>query len=312
MAAVVGCGIIVLTGAIRLLERGHQVTIYARDLPPRTTSDVAAAIWYVYAVQPIERAVAWARASLAMYKTFAKDPASGVSKVSIRDIRHDAGQEAWWREFFPDAKSITPPEGYAEAHLLEVPRIEPSIHLPYLMERAQTLGARIERRELESLDELYDEHALILHSSGVWARDLADDPEVYPIRGQVVIVEAPSITQGYLDEHNAAHPTYILPRKRDCVLGGTAWAEHWDTQPDGIVTEQIVARCAAVEPSLRDAPVTSVKVGLRPGRRAVRLERQQVTPTCAVIHNYGHGGAGFTLAWGCADEAAALADAPKA
>jgi D-amino-acid oxidase len=44
MAAVVGCGIIGLTSALRLLEAGHEVTIYVRDLPPRTTSDTAAAI----------------------------------------------------------------------------------------------------------------------------------------------------------------------------------------------------------------------------------------------------------------------------
>lgn len=312
MAAVVGCGIIGLTGAIRLLEAGHDVTIYARDLPPRTTSDAAAAIWYVYAVQPLERAIGWARKSLDVYKAMAQDPASGVTTITMRDMHVEPPKDLWWREFFPEAKTMPPPAGYAEAYLLDVPRIEPSIHLPYLMARVKVLGGRIERRELAALDELYNDHALILHSSGVWARDLADDVEVYPIRGQVVVVEAPQVTQGYLDEHNAAHPTYILPRSRDCVLGGTAWVEHWDTQPDGITTEQIVARCAAVEPSLRDAPVVSVNVGLRPGRRAVRLEREQVTPTCTVIHNYGHGGAGFTLAWGCADEAAALADAPSA
>jgi D-amino-acid oxidase len=43
-------------------------------------------------------------------------------------------------------------------------------------------------------------------------------------------------------------------------------------------------------------------VGLRPGRTAVRLERMG-----NIIHNYGHGGGGYTVAWGCASEVGRLA-----
>jgi D-amino-acid oxidase len=85
------------------------------------------------------------------------------------------------------------------------------------------------------------------------------------------------------------------------VLGGTADEGAEDVRPDPATTEAIRARCAALIPALRDAPVVDVAVGLRPARPAVRLEAEG-----RVVHCYGHGGAGVTLAWGCAGEVAAL------
>src|SRR5439155_13946509 len=94
---------------------------------------------------------------------------------------------------------------------------------------------------------------------------------------------------------------YVVPRERDDVLGGTAQEGVEDPTPDAATTEAIRARCAALVPAVRDAPVLSVAVGLRPVRPAVRLEAEG-----RVVHCYGHGGAGVTLAWGCAGEVAAL------
>jgi D-amino-acid oxidase len=53
--------------------------------------------------------------------------------------------------------------------------------------------------------------------------------------------------------------------------------------------------------------VLEQRVGLRPGRPEVRLDVEHPVPGCTVIHNYGHGGSGFTLAWGCAEEVLRLA-----
>ena len=47
------------------------------------------------------------------------------------------------------------------------------------------------------------------------------------------------------------------------------------------------------------------RVGLRPARRTVRLEAVP-GETGTVVHCYGHGGSGVTLAWGCADDVLAL------
>jgi D-amino-acid oxidase len=52
---------------------------------------------------------------------------------------------------------------------------------------------------------------------------------------------------------------------------------------------------------LAEASVVAHQVGLRPARSAVRLERDG-----DVIHCYGHGGAGVTLAYGCAQDVVEL------
>ena len=54
-------------------------------------------------------------------------------------------------------------------------------------------------------------------------------------------------------------------------------------------------------PELDRSKIIGESVGLRPSRSEVRLESEKVDGTL-IIHNYGHGGAGVTLSWGCADE----------
>jgi glycine/D-amino acid oxidase-like deaminating enzyme len=59
-------------------------------------------------------------------------------------------------------------------------------------------------------------------------------------------------------------------------------------------------------PDLSDARVLRFTAGLRPYRAGgVRLELERLGDR-TLVHDYGHGGAGITLAWGCADEVLAL------
>jgi D-amino-acid oxidase len=108
-----------------------------------------------------------------------------------------------------------------------------------------------------------------------------------------------------LDEDDPAGVTYIIPRREDCILGGTADEDQWDTTPDPVIAESILRRCIAIEPRLADAEILEHTVGLRPGRDAIRLEREDRDGR-VIVHNYGHGGAGVTLSWGCAEEVVAL------
>jgi D-amino-acid oxidase len=71
--------------------------------------------------------------------------------------------------------------------------------------------------------------------------------------------------------------------------------------------QEILEKCRLLEPALSQAAILGHAVGLRPGRREVRLELEWLAGGRAVIHNYGHGGAGFTLSWGCAREVVELA-----
>lgn len=109
------------------------------------------------------------------------------------------------------------------------------------------------------------------------------------------------------------HPSvaYVIPRDRDVILGGTAERGEWDLTPDPETTEEIRRKAERLDPRVSGARVLEVKVGLRPGRTEVRVGREELPaadgrPVGTVIHNYGHGGAGYTLSWGCAEDVVAL------
>ena len=99
---------------------------------------------------------------------------------------------------------------------------------------------------------------------------------------------------------------YAIPRRNDCVFGGTNDLSS-DLAADRATTERIVAECSRVL-KIEKPNVLAERVGLRPFRKSgVRLERDELRDGRTVIHNYGHGGSGFTLSWGCAREVVNLA-----
>jgi D-amino-acid oxidase len=180
------------------------------------------------------------------------------------------------------------------------------IYLSYLTDRFRAAGGRLERSPVPSLDQALAVTPVVVNCSGIGARELVPDPRVRPVRGQVVVVSNPGV-----EEFFAEHPgpstrlRYVLPHETTVVLGGTAEPDLADRTPDPEVTRRIVAGCAEVVPALAAARVLEQRVGLRPVRDEVRLEPED-RPGGRIIHNYGHGGAGVTLSWGCAREVAAL------
>src|SRR5438477_6520809 len=83
---VIGCGVSGLSTAIRLLEGGHEVAIWAQELPPHTTSNVAAAIWHPYRAYPKERVVDWGQYTLEVMYGLAKVPETGVMLMEALEI----------------------------------------------------------------------------------------------------------------------------------------------------------------------------------------------------------------------------------
>lgn len=305
---VVGAGVIGLTTAFRLQLAGARVSIVARDLPPNTTSNVAAAFWHPYEAGPIEAVERWSRRSLAVFRELADAHVPGIEEreglmvfaggtsepASLRGlpgVRRARGEElpdprfrAGW--FFPSALAETGP------------------FLDWLVERVRANGATLVQREVATLEELPGD--ALVHASGVWAAALTRDTEIRPLRGQVVSV-APIESRCIVVHDEPGQPiAYVVPRSRDTICGGSAELDQWETRPDDALTQRILDSCAHLAPEIRGRRVLGTKVGLRPKRPNVRLERATLADGRPVVHNYGHGGAGITLAWGCAEDATKL------
>ena len=293
---VVGAGVIGLTCAVRLLEHGHRVDVLARDLPLETTSAVAGAIWYPYRALPQDRVMVWAGASYVEFMSLAADPATGVAMRTGSEVFRTRQQDPWWKSAVPGLDRETSlPAGYVDGWTFVTPIIETPVYLRWLSERIADLGGTITRLNMSALPSGAD---LVVNASGLGARLLGGDKTVAPVRGQLVYVEQFGLDRWLLDSEG---PTFVLPRSHDVVVGGTADEGEWSRTPSSEVTDDILRRARLLVPELAKARMIRTKVGLRPVRPAVRLERVD-----DVVHCYGHGGAGVTLSWGCADEVVGL------
>lgn len=290
-----------LTAAICLREAGLDAGIVAAELPPGTTSSVAAAIWYPYKAYPEERVLSWGSRTFGVFEELSGTPESGILMREGVEIWRQPVPDPWWAGAVPGVRRCKEdelPPGYLDGHAFTVPIVEMPIYLEYLMDRFGAAGGSVQRRTLSSLDEV--DANVVVNCVGLGARDLVDDVSMEPIRGQIVRVRNPGIERFVLDEDNPEGVTYIVPRSGDCILGGTAEEGAWDLEPDPETADGILRRCTHLEPRLTGAEVLEHRVGLRPGRPEIRLERED--GPIPRIHNYGHGGSGITLSWGCAEE----------
>lgn len=309
--AIIGSGVSGLTCGIRLRESGYAVTIFARELAPHTTSSVAGAFWLPYLAFPQDRALAWGRVSLATFQHLAQDPDTGVSLTTFREVSTQPMPDPWWQDAVETVNRLSPNTLMApwqDGIEATIPLIDTTVYVPYLQQRFLSLGGDIRQATIDNPAMLAEQYALVVNCSGVGARDLVNDHEVYPIRGQVIRVQKPPTMESTILDvtTDSDDLTYIVPRRHDCLLGGTAKMHDWDTAPDTETANHIMERCAALYPTLREMDILEHKVGLRPGRSTVRVELEPLSPSTAIIHNYGHGGAGFTLSWGCAEEVLTL------
>ena len=307
---VVGAGVVGLSVAIRLREAGVAARVVAAERGVGTTSSVAAALWYPYRALPRDRVAAWSRETYAELALLAeRDPGSGVRLVRGRELLRAATPAPWWRDAVPEVDVIASgqlPDGYAGGWALDLPVADMSRYLPWLERRLTELGGTIVERRLGSLEDGLEAASVVVNCAGLGAARLAADDDVVPVRGQVVIVERPpGLDEWLLDQSDEEALTYVVPRDETVVLGGTAEVGSTELQPDPEIAESIQRRCAGLVAAVAGARVLEHRVGLRPGRSAVRLEREE-RPQGVVVHCYGHGGAGVTLSWGCAAEVARL------
>ena len=303
---IVGAGVSGLTSGIRLLENGHQAHIVSDKFSPDTVSDVAAAIWYPFLVKPADRADTWGIVTYDVLESLCEsDPEAGVRIIDGREYLRSVVDLPQWNEdiaAFRILESEEIPDGYVFGWEFRAPAIDMKLYMPWLKNRFEELGGTFERGVVKSLKEVDGE--IIVNCVGLGARELCDDEEVKPARGQIIFIEQdPGI--GHFDQQPETL-TYTIPRTNVTVLGGTAQVDDWDLEIREEDNDLILAKVEAVWPDLDRSKIVGGTVGLRPSRTEVRLEEEDIGGR-RVIHNYGHGGAGVTLSWGCADEVVSIA-----
>ncbi len=308
-AIVLGAGVCGLSAAERLSSSGFQVEVWARERQQGTTSTIAGAIWYPFHANPIERVRGWAFESLERFEALARERESGVVlRSGIEVFGPGLAPPAWLAEMpaVRELEASEVPRGYGRGFEFRAPVVETPLYMAWLEKRVLGLGARIQTRTVRSFAEAFDEAPLVVNATGLGARELCGDTDLHALRGQVVRV-AQAGFERFAFDFTGANPTYVIPRARDVVLGGSLEPEHPDAAASAAALDSIRARCRALEPRLAEARELGTLAGLRPARSVVRLEAESPRPGQLLVHDYGHGGAGITLSWGCAEEVLAIA-----
>lgn len=306
---VIGAGVSGLTTALVLLESGLIVTVYAADPPHRTTSAAAGAMWGAHLVESDDRVAHWGMVTLRKLRDLAADASTGVREMrglaAFLAGQADVPHFAVGLTGLTAADPATLPTGYNSGLRYSAPVVTMSTYLDYLADQVIDGGGRLHfGRPLRDLNEATANSAapVLVNCTGIGARALARDDDLVPVRGQVVVVANPGLTEFFVGERTLpGEITYIFPHGPTAVLGGVEQRGNDSTEPDPAVAEQIARYCTDVEPKLAGAPVLAHRVGLRPVRPQVRLESQRLANGRPVVHNYGHGGSGVTLSWGCAE-----------
>jgi D-amino-acid oxidase len=321
--AIVGAGVSGLTCATLLAERGYRAEIFAEETGDRTTSAVAAAIWYPYDAGPADKVIAWALDTYKVLVDLCHEARSGVSLIELRTFsRTEEIQMPEWAiplgaRRFPGSVvssevetslAIPPneiPAGFTSGFALTVPLMDTTIYLDYLTKRFVSAGGAIhENIRFDALEDVGRDFALILNCSGMGAKTLVPDADLESHRGQIATVAKIDVSYAIACDEPLI---YAIPRTNDCLFGGTNELSD-NREVDPSATVRIVAECARIL-NLRAPKVLTERVGLRPFRKSgVCVHADQLRDGRVVIHNYGHGGSGFTLSWGCAQEVLKLAD----
>ncbi|CBQ69534.1 related to D-amino-acid oxidase [Sporisorium reilianum SRZ2] len=351
---VLGAGVLGLTDAFELRERGYKVTILARDLPQDSFSQTfaspwAGANWCSFATltdTPAQRRdeitfKKW----LQLHTRLPPQVMAMVEFTDISPVKREA-KDVWFSRLTPNFAVIPEGDGTG-AHAIRYDSFTISVPLytqwlvseltspkPVLLDAARA-GPPVEIRRCSTLASLAAVRSLVpgcdvvVNATGVGAGDLADvrDPDVYPIRGQTVLVSVPA----FKSPNNGARcvmklgspAKYVIPRARSgqVILGGSFDVRQSSTTPDKALADKILQDCAKLVPEIvpegktwREIDVISHNVGLRPGRdNGARVELEHIQPKdgaarLTVVHSYGIGPAGYQASFGIAKEVADLVD----
>jgi len=253
--AVLGAGAVGLATARTLQQRGVQVTIYARDVPPDTTSDVAGALWSPVTLVDEDRAS----------PGFARELAN-AARASRRTFEHLCGGPygVKWLTLYLVGSSPEPPHSWEWsvtpelfrpttlspgehpfpspfAHAYRLMMIEPAVYLAAVMADFRGAGGRLVITAIESRADLARlEEDVVVNCTGLGSRSLFDDAELVPIKGQLTILE-PQPEVDYAVK-STVEDLYMFPRQGGVVLGGSHERGEWSLDPDPGHAQRILAQ----------------------------------------------------------------------
>ncbi len=260
---VVGGGVIGLTTAVTLAERGLRVRVWSRDPAGATTSAVAGALWWPYRIEPAERVGDWSLATLAVYEELSAAPEeTGVRRVA--GLHHGERLAALgdWSAGLKDAAEV--PEGLR----VTLPLLDMPVHLAWLERRLAAAGGAVERRAVTGFGEAAERSRVVVNCTGLGARELVPDAGVRPVRGQLVAVENPGIEEWYTAADPAsAATTYFFPQPGQAGAGRYSHdgrSAHGARPGDGAGDRGAV--CAGPAGEIAGARVLGHRVGLRARR----------------------------------------------
>ena len=280
-AAVIGCGVVGLTAARQLQRRGFDVTIYAKDVPPNTTSNMSLAGFTPTSglVSRGGRTPAWdaqfRRAVEVAYNQLQLlvGPEYGISWIDQYGFSNDPPEP----DEGPDPSSLLPvhlrrgsvelgpgqhpfPARYASRQ--PSMRIEPSIYLEALVRDFYRVGGKVVIRTFDTLRDLVRlTEPILVNCTGLGAGALFGDDEIIPVKGQLtVLVPQPEV--GYMtfggvpgSGPRRAFGIHMMPRRDGIVLGGTSQRGVWTLEPDEDARREVVEGHIRLFTEMRGATV---------------------------------------------------------
>jgi len=341
-----GTGIIGLSTAIRVQETGkYNVTIVAETFPtdPRTiryTSHWAGAHLVSQAFEDARQRALDKETFETMWQGSEPDGRGAVTELFFRhthtEFRADGIDPSPWLNYMPDFHAVSEHDlipGSTAGYTFTTLTLDTPAYMDWLLARYLSGGGITKRANLQHISQVLDNTmnpAAIIACPGIGARFLGgiEDKDVYPVRGQTILLRAPWIKYGRTLSGADGSYVYMMPRcTGDVIVGGIKVANDWYPVPRATdrtyILTHVLALCPdLVPPSVRanreptvedlEALIVDEGCGLRPARMGgIRLEvgsleREGERENIPVVYNYGHSGMGFQSSWGSASFALAL------
>ncbi len=312
--AIIGIGVNGMACAHELAER-HDVTVFHDQEICATTSATATAIWHVYLVDPDdEQNLAWSCRTLKRLMDLERVTDAGVELCrGIELFRKGTPLRPSWADIAQHFRLLTDEEmlaypGCIWGYEIAAPAANMARYLPWLHGECVKAGVTFRNEHIASLSDLLTKFDVVVNCAGLDASKLVDDPQLFPVKGQYLALklESDGPTKYIGDDQHPEGMAYVIPRDGELLVGGT---EEHNISDVGFTAnrDDMIRRASEYcdQDISRLAQLRTV-VGLRPCRESGRVRFGQDPVAPRLIHNYGHGGSGFSLAWGCAEDVAKL------